>query len=91
MIFTKRPLEVLDYDFDFTNFLGYDTITQAQVAVLPASGLSLDTKLYNEKIVKQYVSGGSAGTDYTLTATITTAAGRTKEMDIVLRILPEPS
>jgi hypothetical protein len=90
MIFTKRIDEVLDYDFDFTNFLGTDEITTAAVRVTPA-GLTLGQMLYNAYIVKQYVSGGTVDTDYTITAKITTSAGRTKEMDIVLRVIVEPS
>ena len=85
MIFTKRINERLDYVFDFTNFLGDDAITNASVSVMP-SGLYLDTMLFNDTAVRQFVTGGTDGTDYTLTGTITTAEGRIKELDIIVRV-----
>ena len=87
MIFIKRLSEILDYDFDFSNFLSDDDeITNAAVTITP-SGLIPGVMLYSTKIVKQYVSGGIDATDFTLTATIQTTLNRTKELDIIIRIL----
>jgi hypothetical protein len=87
MIFTKRTSETLDYIFDFSGFLGDDdSIIHAEVTVSPNT-LTLNNILFSAKAVKQYVSGGITDTDYTLTANIVTAMGRTKRMNMIIRVV----
>lgn len=82
--FTQRVEEVLDYDFDFTDWLGADTITGSSVTSTP-SGLTVSTT-YTNKVAKVWCSGGTSGTCYDVQLTITTFAGRTKERCLLLRV-----
>ena len=69
----KDPESVMDYTIDFTNFLtGGDLLnTHAFVA---DSGITVDSssKATNEKSVTVILSGGTAGTTYTIKCTVTT-------------------
>lgn len=92
MIYIKRESEKLDYIFDFTNFLGYDVITAASISTVNVADgslsydLGLDPLVFSDTAVRQFVASGISGNDYTLTCTINTVGGRTKEMDMTLRI-----
>jgi hypothetical protein len=82
----KQPGEVLDYDFDFTDSLAEgDTVSTATVTVSP-SGLTLSTKTVSSPTVKQWVSGGTAGTRYRLTCAAVTSGGRTHEEEMVIPV-----
>lgn len=87
----KRPGEVVDYDFDFTDQLAIgDTVASATVSVLP-SGLTLNTKVVATPIVKQWVAGGTAGVRYQLKCEAVTAGGRTHVEYMVIPVADPPS
>lgn len=91
MKFTKQPSENLDYDFDFTKWMPVGdnlpaTLGNSVVTISPSSGIVLGTKLHNGNIVKQFISGGTSGTDYLVTCVITTSDGRIKEAEFTLRV-----
>jgi hypothetical protein len=73
--FLKAPLEVLDYQIDWSTWLDSDTIS--------ASVWSLDTGIVNDSDNNSttdttvWISSGTDNTTYTAENTITTAAGRT--------------
>ena len=81
----KDPSDVLDYAIDWTNQLEGDTITTSEWAV-PA-GLVLDSTDREAQKTLAWISGGTAGVEYRITARITTAAGRHFERSAALRVV----
>lgn len=83
-IVTKRPDEVLDWTFDFDDFLGADTIADSSVEV---DGITLDSATATTTAVQAWFSGGTAHTVAKAACTVVTAGGRTKQQALYLRIL----
>jgi len=84
--FTKQPVEVIDYDIDYSEWLTPgDNVESAAVTVEPA-GLTIESTFINDPRVKIWVSGGSNGTQYKLTITTTTADGRVKQDEFKIRV-----
>lgn len=86
-IFRKQPAEVLDYDVDFTSWLGTSDIINSAVAASDAGITRGATEITaGGKIVKQWISGGSSNTSYKVTVTATTSAGRVKEAEFIVKV-----
>ena len=73
----KDPQAVTDYDFDWTDWLGTDTIASHTVTV--PSGLTKDSDSEASGVVTFFVSGGTPGKKYDVVCTVTTAGGRTDQ------------
>lgn len=73
----KDPNAVLDYSIDWTDWLGTDNIATSTWTV-PA-GLTNVTESNTAKVVTIWLSGGTAGSTYTLLNRITTTGGRTSD------------
>lgn len=74
----KDPEAVLDYTLDYTNYLTTgDTISSSTVTVDTGITKTADTVDATNKIVSITLSGGTAGTVYTIKNTIVTANART--------------
>lgn len=97
--FYKQPAENLDYDIDFSEFLsdGDSLVTTGNppvpsplnVSVSPA-GMSLGpTFVLDGNKVKQWLSGGTNGVKYKITLTVTSNAGRVKQVEFVVRVKDE--
>lgn len=89
--YIQQPAEVLDYDFDFSDWLPtQDKIASAAASVTsgPDTALVLGATLVDStgKIVKQWVSGGTNGATYEVQVTATTLGGRVKEAEFQIRI-----
>ena len=83
--YIKDPDAVLDYTFDWTNWLqSGEQITSNTVAV--QSGLTAGTKTASATSVSQFVSGGTIGTTYTVACRITTNQNRTDERTIYISV-----
>lgn len=78
--FQKDPDEVLDYQVDWTSWLGSDTITTSTWAV--PTGITRASHTNTTKTATVWLSGGTAGTSYELQNKIVTASGRTAERTI---------
>lgn len=89
-IFPKQPGETRDYDIDFTKYLAAradtivshlifvdDGITVEDSSVVVASGLTF---------VKVFLSGGTDGESYYVSAQVTTEGGRVIEGDIQIEV-----
>mgnify|MGYP000916720124 FL=1 len=72
--FVKDPNAVLDYEWDWSAWLGTDTI--ASHTVTAATGLTVDTSEATTTAVTAWLSGGSVGASYAVTCHVVTAAGR---------------
>lgn len=83
--YTKDPDAVLDYQFDWSQWLASgETITSKTVTV---AGVTLDSSPNDDTAVTCWLSGGTAGTTATCSCRITTSAGRTVErsIDVLIR------
>lgn len=82
--FTKDPDANLDYQVDWSSWLGLDTI-QASVWVVPA-GLTNTAETNTTTTATVWLSGGKKGVTYTVVNRITTAAGRVDDRAITVEI-----
>lgn len=82
--FIKDPSAVLDYAFDWSAWLGGDTITSHTVTA--SSGITVVSSSATTTAVTAWLSGGTAGQAYMVTNRIETAAGRTDERSIMIRV-----
>jgi len=80
----KDPIDKLDYGFDLAKWLADDVIATATWAV-PA-GITKVAESNTTTVTRVWVSGGTAGEDYDLEVTVTTAAGRTWQRTITLKV-----
>lgn len=79
------PEAVLDYAVDWSAWLGTDTISTVTWTV--PTGLVLASQANTTTVATAWISGGVAGTVYTVECKIVTAAGRTDERSFVLRVV----
>jgi len=86
MNFTKDPQAVLDYAIDWTKWLDEvgDSI-ETSTWIVP-TGLTKVTETNTSKLATVWLSGGTVGENYTVTNRITTAAGRTDDRSITIRV-----
>lgn len=84
----KDPSDVWDYSLDFTDAMEKigDTLASVSVAASPGTITVGSTSTTAAGIATVRLSGGSAGTDYTITFTATTAAGRVLERSVMLLV-----
>ena len=86
--FEKQPGEVQDYDIDFSTWLAAfshaDTATSMTVTV--DTGITMGTTSLTAGVVKVWLSGGTHGTSYKVTASITTAGGRVKADEVIIKV-----
>lgn len=76
----------IDYSVDFTAWLASgDTVSSVVWSVLP-TGPTLGTKTLVGALASQNVSGGTLGSTYRLTASVTSANGVVDDRSIVLRV-----
>lgn len=93
--FSKQPSEVQDYDIDFSPWLTglSDTIssfvaTSEPVTAEGESGIppAIDTSAQAGSRIKVWMSGGTDGSASKVTVRVTTAGGRVKEDEIIVRV-----
>lgn len=81
--FAKDPADVLDYTVDWSAWLAVgETISTSAFTV--ASGITLDSESNTTTTATAWISGGTAGTTYTITSQITTSAARTAERSFTI-------
>ena len=84
LILIKDPDSVLDYQFDWPDWLGTDTISSALMIV--ESGLTKDSEAHAATTHTVWLSAGTAGTAYIVTSRVVTAAGRTVDRSITIYV-----
>jgi hypothetical protein len=91
--YTKQPGETKDYDIDYSEWLSplTDTLSGVTAAVECLTdptdiALVCNTVFVTTTTAKFWMSGGTAGNKYKLTATATTTGGRTDESELVFNI-----
>jgi len=80
----KDPDATLDYQVDWSEWLGSDTIASSTWVV--DSGITLDIDTNTTTTATAWLSGGTAGETYTATNRIVTADGRTDDRTITIQI-----
>lgn len=78
----KDPTDVLDYSINWAGRLAGDTIVTSVFDVPAGLTKNADTNTNETSIL--WLAGGEAGNSYTITCTITTAAGRTWQQSVRL-------
>ena len=81
--YVHDPEANLDYSVDWTDWIGTDTISSVTWTV--PTGLTKGIQTKTDTIATVWISGGTAGTSYSVECKITTAGGRTDERTITLR------
>lgn len=84
MIVSKDPNALLDYVADWSEWLDTDTIATSTWTV-PA-GLTNEGEQNTTTTATVWLSGGTAGTSYTVTNRISTAGGRTDDRSITVKV-----
>jgi hypothetical protein len=84
MAVTKDPAAVLDYLFDWSDWLVGDGDTIASHSVTVPSGITMDSSSRTTTAVTVWISGGVVGQTYEIDCHITTAGGRqdSRKMEI---------
>ena len=85
--YKKDPNAILDYTFDWTEYLAPITDTIASVQFATSAGLTKTSQSNTTTTATAFVSGGVVGATEKLTCRIVTAGGRTDERTIDLKIL----
>ena len=79
----KDPSADLDYVFDWSSWVeSGDTINSHDITL---SEIILDSSSESDGLVTAWISGGVAGTNYTIVCEITTSLGRTDQRSIIIR------
>lgn len=84
--FIKQPVEVIDYDIDYSQWLTVGDNVESCVVTVDTAGLDIDATFINDPRVKIWVSGGVNGVTYKVTATTTTADGRVKQDEFRVKV-----
>lgn len=79
----KDPQAVLDYTFDWSVWLGTDTIASKTLTV---TGATLNSSSNTTTAVTAWIAGGVAGYDVFVLCQIVTAGGRTDERTLRLKV-----
>lgn len=85
--FTKDPDAVLDYRWDWSDWLTAITDTIESVTFVPEDGITVDSSSHTDTTATAWISGGTAGSSYTVTCRIVTAGGRTDDRTCSFRIV----
>lgn len=84
-IFDKDPDAVLDYYVNWAPWLNGDTIVTSTWTV--PSGITKDSDSHTDSLVTIWLSGGTAGAEYTLVNHIVTASVPPKKEDRTITII----
>ena len=82
--FKKDPDSVLDYVFNWADWLDTDEISSSSTTV--ATGLTKDTESTTTTTATVWLSGGTSGTEYAVKNRIVTTGGRTADRTIIISV-----
>ena len=82
--FKKDPDSVLDYVFNWADWLDTDEISSSSTTV--ATGLTKDSESNTTTTATVWLSGGTSGTEYAVTNRIVTTGGRTVDRTIIISV-----
>jgi len=83
----KDPGEILDYDLDWSQRLGSDTIVTSNWAIVTTDGaLVINSNAHTGNTTKVWLSAGTLKQNYILQNTITTSDGDTEIQTVMLPV-----
>jgi hypothetical protein len=75
----------MDYDIDYTDWLTTgDNVSS--VVITKDTGITVDSSFINDPRVKIWLSGGTTGTTYKVTCTMTSADGRIRQDEFKIKV-----
>lgn len=80
----KHPDEVLDYVFDWSEWLAEVGDTLAEAAWAVPDGLTLESSERSSVSATAWISGGTDGASYVVRNAVTTADGRTATRAVLM-------
>lgn len=83
--FTKDPDAVLDYAFDWSDWLAASEAISSHTVTAEA-GITKDSDTESGGVVTVWLSAGTAGNTYTVACEIVTDGGRTDERTVEIRV-----
>lgn len=87
-LFQKDSSAVLDYGFDWSAWLGNDTIDTSTWTVDTGIAVAADpAPSHTNTTTTVWLSGGTAGQTYTVTNRVITAGGRTDERSFQVLVM----
>jgi hypothetical protein len=84
--YAKAPAAVLDYGWDWSEWLAEMDDTVASYTITPDDGLTLDSDYESEGIITAWLSGGTASVSYNVVCQVVTTGGRTDERTITIDV-----
>ena len=85
--FQKQPAETLDYSINFARWLTELSDTGASMVATVDAGITLGATSFVNGVAKARLNGGTSGTSYKLTFTVTTTGGLIKEDELMIDVL----
>ena len=85
-LFSKDPEAVLDYAVDWSEWLQSGETISSYTVTVP-TGLTKDSDSSASGVITVWLSGGTAGTVYSVEVKITTSLGRTDERTFKIRCI----
>lgn len=84
--YIKKPAETQDYNIDFSAYLEYHNDLAGTISVSATTGLNVVSSSLTGSVVTVFVSGGTSGGTYKVSAILTTQGGRIKQGDFYVRV-----
>jgi hypothetical protein len=84
--FVKDPDAILDYSFDWGPWLVNDTITSSTWIVESGITVVPGSELFTDTVTTLFLQDGTVDAGYEVTNRVVTAASRTDERTILIRI-----
>ncbi|MGA5467183.1 hypothetical protein [Mycobacterium sp. NPDC050041] len=89
-IVRKDPDAVLDYVFDWSEWLDGDTISSATVTIEGPTGdtsITVDDSSFTDTTTTVWLSAGTENHNYLITWRVVTAGGRTDDYSALLQVV----
>lgn len=85
-LFLKGPSSVLEYIFDWTDWLQTGDLISAHTITV-AEGITKDSSSENQGIVTVWLSGGASGSTYPMSCQIETSMGRKEKFTVDVMVV----
>lgn len=83
-VWPKDPTAVLDYTIDWTEWLGFDALTNVLWTV--PSGIVSAGSFSSQSTTTVWLSGGTGGTSYLVSCSVTTSSGRMDKRTVQINV-----
>ena len=84
--YLKDPDAVLDFAFDWSSWLASGEIISSRTVTVE-TGITKDSDAESSGVVTIWLSGGTAGTTYSVACKIVTSASRTDERTMLVKVI----